>query len=60
MRNGWARINVMMKMRLRAGGSCSKWFWLAMIIRGSSQHERTSRGEEVWSMKVQWVRLLLG
>ncbi len=58
--NSWARITVRANTRLRVMGSCSRWFWLAMIIRGSSQHERTSRGEEIWSMDVQRVRPLLG
>lgn len=43
----------MMKIRLRIAGSCSRWFWLAMIMRGSSQHDRTNRGEEIWSIEVQ-------
>lgn len=51
---------VAMKARLRMGGSCSRWFWLAMSIRGRSQHERTSRGAEIWSIEVQGVRLLPG
>lgn len=50
----------MAKIRLRIIGSCSRWFWLAMIIRGNSQHDRTSRGEEIWSMDVQKVRALFG
>lgn len=58
--NSWARITVRAKTRLRLMGSCSKWFWLAMIMRGRSQHERTSRGEEIWSMDVQGVRPLFG
>lgn len=58
--DGWARIRVVAKIRLRMAGSCSRWFWLAMIMRGSNQHDRTSRGEEIWSMEVQKVRALLG
>lgn len=50
----------MRKIRLRMAGSCSRWFWLAMIIRGRSQHDSTSRGDEIWSIEVQWVRPLLG
>lgn len=45
--NGWARIMVVVKIRLRAAGSCSRWFWLAKTMRGRSQHDRTSRGEEI-------------
>lgn len=58
--NSWARITVVAKIRLRMLGSCSRWFWLAIIIRGRSQHERTSRGEEIWSTDVQGVRPLPG
>lgn len=60
MRNGWARTSVTAKMRLRMGGSCSRWFWLAMIMRGSSQQDNTSRGEEIWSTEAQGVRVLPG
>lgn len=35
-----------MYIRCREAGSCVVWFWLAKIIRGSSQHERISRGVE--------------
>lgn len=56
--NGWTAMIVAMNTRLRVGGSCSRWFWLAMIIRGSSQQDRISRGEEIWSIAVQSVRLL--
>lgn len=58
--NSWARITVVAKIRLRMMGSCSRWFWLAIIIRGRSQHERTKRGEEIWSIDVQGDKLLLG
>lgn len=58
--NGWARSIVVMKIRLRIMGSCSRWFWLAMSMRGSSQQDRTSRGEEIWSIEVHGVRPLLG
>lgn len=57
---GWAMIIVVRKIRFRIVGSCSRWFWLAMIMRGSSQQDRTSRGDEIWSMAVQWVRPLFG
>lgn len=31
-----------------------------MIIRGSNQHDRTSRGDEIWSIPVHWVIFLCG
>lgn len=58
--DSWARITVEAKVRLRLMGSCSRWFWLAMIMRGRSQHERTSKGEEIWSMDAQGVEPLFG
>lgn len=60
MMNGWTRIRVVMKIRLRAGGSCWRWFWLASIMSGRSQQDRTRRGDEIWSMPVQGVRFLWG
>lgn len=59
-RRGWIVVKVVMKTRFRAGGSCCKWFWLARIIRGSNQQDSTSRGDEIWSMFVHWVRFLWG
>lgn len=51
-----ARINeicneiiVMIKVRFRKIGSVARWFWLARIIRGVSQHDRISSGAEIWS-----------
>ena len=58
--DGWARIMVVVKIRFRVVGSCSRWFWLAKTMRGRSQHDRTSRGEEIWSMDVHSVEVLLG
>ena len=58
--NGWIVIRVRMKIRFRVGGSWCRWFWLAMIMRGSSQQESTSRGEEIWSIPVHWVRFVWG
>ena len=58
--NGWARINVVIKIRLRIIGSCSKWFWLAISMRGSNQQDRTSSGVEIWSIEVQGVSPLFG
>lgn len=31
-----------------------------MSIKGSSQHDRTRSGEEIWSMAVHGDKLLLG
>lgn len=58
--NSWARIIVVVKIRLRIVGSSSRWFWLAIIMSGRSQQESTSSGEEIWSMEVHGVRALLG
>ena len=58
--NGWIVMSVAIKIRFRVSGSCWRWFWLAMIIRGSSQQDRTSRGDEIRSMLVHWVRFLWG
>lgn len=58
--DSWAKISVEAKIRLRLIGSCSRWFWLAMIMRGRSQHDRTNRGEEIWSIDVHGVRPLFG
>lgn len=49
-----------MKIRFRVSGSFCKWFWLAKIMSGSSQQERTSRGDEIWSIPVHGVRFLYG
>lgn len=49
-----------MKVRLRISGSCCRWFWLARIISGSSQQDRTSREDEIWSVLIHWVRFLWG
>lgn len=57
---GWTAITVVAKIRFRVGGSCSRWCWLAMSIRGRSQHDRTSRGVEIWSIEVQGVRFFPG
>ena len=56
--NGWIMIRVVMKIRFRVSGSCWMWFWLAMIMSGNSQQHSTSRGDEIWSMPVHWVRVL--
>ena len=60
MMNGWIVTRVVIKVRFRVKGSCWRWFWLARIIRGSSQQDRISRGDEIWSMPVHWVMLLSG
>lgn len=51
---------VIMKICFRVGGSCWVWFWLAMSIRGNSQQDRTSKGEDIESIPVHWVKFLLG
>lgn len=58
--NGWTVIRVEIKIRLRGSGSCCRWFWLAMIMSGSSQQDNTRRGDEIWSMPVQSDRNLYG
>lgn len=40
-------IRVERKIRFRVGGSCWRWFWLAIIMRGSNQQHSTSRGDDV-------------
>lgn len=45
--NGWIVMSVTIKIRFRTSGSCWRWFWLAIIIRGSSQQDKTSRGDEI-------------
>ena len=59
-RRGWTVIKVVIKIRLRIGGSCCRWFWLARSISGSNQQDRTSRGDEIWSVLIHWVRFLWG
>lgn len=44
-----SRIMVKIKVRFREVGSVVKWFWLAKIIRGVSQHDRINKGAEIWS-----------
>lgn len=51
--NGWTATKVEIKIRLRCRGSCCRWFWLAMIMSGSSQQDSTRRGDEIWSIPVQ-------
>lgn len=60
MMRGWTIIRVNVKARFRVGGSCWRWFWLAKIIRGMSQQDRVSRGEDVWSVPAHGVRFLYG
>lgn len=42
----------MMYIRWRLTGSEVVWFWLARIIKGSSQHVRTSRGVDSGSVAI--------
>lgn len=51
--NGWTATKVEIKIRLRCMGSCCRWFWLAIIMSGSNQQDRTRRGDEIWSIPVQ-------
>lgn len=50
----------MIKIFFRDEGSCWMWFWLAMSISGSNQHVSTSKGDEIESIPVHWVRFLVG
>ena len=43
-------------MRWREIGSEAKWFWLARIIRGRSQHESTRRGPDRGSAPIRGLR----
>lgn len=45
--NGWIVMRVIMKVRFRVMGSCCRWFWLAMIMSGRSQHDSVSKGDEI-------------
>lgn len=45
-----------MKVRWRFIGSSIRWFWLARIIRGSSQQVRTRRGVEIGSEAIKQFR----
>lgn len=60
MIRGCTMIRAIVKICFRVGGSCCKWPWLARIIRGVSQQDKTNSGEDVWSMPVYWVRFLYG
>lgn len=60
MMNGWMMIRVEMNIRFRLWGSCCRWPWLAIIMRGRNQQESTKRGVEIWSMPVQRVRVFVG
>lgn len=60
MIRGCTETMVSAKVRFRERGSCCRWFWLARIMSGRSQHVNTSRGDDVWSVPVHWVRFLYG
>lgn len=47
----------MMYIRWRLIGSVAVWFWLARIIRGRSQHVRTSRGVDRGSVAINRFRV---
>ena len=38
--------NMVRKVFFRFRGSFVRWFWLAIIIRGKSQHDRTNSGPD--------------
>lgn len=44
-----SKMMVKVKIRFREVGSVVRWFWLAKIIRGVSQHDRINSGAEIWS-----------
>lgn len=44
MMNGWMMIKVEMNIRFRLWGSCCRWPWLAIIMRGETSR-RVLRGE---------------
>lgn len=46
MRKAWSETRRVMNERCRAMGSGVMWFWLARVIRGSSQQDNTNRGVE--------------
>lgn len=46
MRKNCKRVSIVIYMRCRFIGSGARWFWLARIIRGSSQQVRISKGAE--------------
>ena len=49
---------VMTKIRFHVRGLCWRWFWLAIIMSGNSQQDKTSKGDEIWSMLAHRVRFL--
>ena len=60
MINGWMMTRVEMNICFRTWGSYCKWPWLAKIMSGRNQQERTSRGAEIWSIPAQWAKFFEG
>lgn len=54
IRKIWREVRSIMYIRCRFTGSGLMWFWLAKIIRGSSQQVKTSRGVERGSRAIKW------
>lgn len=52
IKNVWREARREMYIRWREIGSGLMWFWLAKIIRGSSQQVRTNRGVERGSVPI--------
>lgn len=44
IRKNWRDVRREMYIRCRLSGSEVRWFWLARIIRGNSQQDKTRRG----------------
>ena len=56
IKKNWSEAKSEMNMRWRLRGSEAVCFWLAKIIRGSSQHVRTRRGVERESVAINRLR----
>lgn len=56
IRKAWSAIISEMYVRWREIGSRARWFWLARIIRGRSQQERTRRGPDSGSVPMRGLR----
>lgn len=50
-------INVVRNVFLRFKDSLLRWFWLAIIIKGKSQHDSTTRGLDSESMLNEELKL---
>lgn len=58
IKNAWREVRSVMYIRCRLMGSCAVWFWLARIIRGSSQQVSTVRGVDRGSNPMVVFRLV--